>query len=95
VVLLDGSARCWGANVSGSLGDGTTAPRSIPVRVLGIGGTGFLTGLASITTADSVSCGLAVSGNGRCWGFNNDGRVGDGTTVSPRTTPRSLAGVTN
>ncbi len=95
VVLLDGSARCWGANVSGSLGDGTTAPRSIPVRVLGIGGTGFLTGLASITTADSVTCGLAVSGNGRCWGFNNDGRVGDGTTVSPRTTPRSLAGVTN
>ena len=34
-IATDGRAWCWGANVAGQLGDGTTAARPTPVRVLG------------------------------------------------------------
>jgi alpha-tubulin suppressor-like RCC1 family protein len=34
-IATDGRAWCWGANVAGQLGDGTTAARATPVRVLG------------------------------------------------------------
>lgn len=37
-VLTNGSIRCWGANGSGELGDGTTTNRSIPVEVIGFAG---------------------------------------------------------
>ena len=33
-VLADGSARCWGYNLYGQLGDGTTADSTVPVTVL-------------------------------------------------------------
>lgn len=32
----DGSVWCWGSNTYGELGDGTVAPRTIPVPVVGV-----------------------------------------------------------
>ena len=33
------------------------------------------------------SCGLTTDSRASCWGLNNDGEVGDGTTLTDRLTP--------
>jgi alpha-tubulin suppressor-like RCC1 family protein len=68
---------CWGHNAYGQIGDGTLLNRSIPGAVSGLS-AGSLHGLSA---GHSHSC--AVTGGGRleCWGFNEDGQIGDGTTT--------------
>ncbi|MBI3634293.1 MAG: fibronectin type III domain-containing protein, partial [Candidatus Yonathbacteria bacterium] len=38
----DGTVYCWGYNAYGQLGDNTTTKRYTPVKVLGVGGSGYL-----------------------------------------------------
>ena len=78
----DGSIWTWGRNSSGQLGDGTDSNRSRPVRVLGAGGEGHLSGVtgASLTLSRS----LVVRGDGTVWAWGLGGSfgLGDGTTES-------------
>lgn len=74
-LLADGTARCWGANGSGQLGDGTNTPRLTPTIV-----SGFANG--SIAVGESHMCALVAVGVPFCWGFNGSGRLGDGTLIS-------------
>jgi alpha-tubulin suppressor-like RCC1 family protein len=76
----DGTLRCWGANGYGQLGDGTTAPSSPPVSVLGI------TDAREVLLGSNHSCARTADGAVWCWGDNADGRLGDGTFTS-RTRP--------
>ncbi len=71
--VVAAGSRCWGDNSSGNLGDGTTAPDSLPVIV-----SGALV-LTQITTGTSHSCGLNAAGAAWCWGLNTSGQLGDGT----------------
>lgn len=71
-----GDAYCWGRNVYGQLGDGTTTERAQPTLV--VGGHRF----ASIRTSGSHTCGTTVSGEDYCWGYNADGQLGDGTRTN-------------
>lgn len=94
-VLSAGSGvDCWGDNSSGALGDGTSTGDSIcnpvacsttPVTVLGVGGTGTLSGVASVVEGgyDSSFCALLTSGEVACWGDDVFGELGAGTTDSP------------
>jgi alpha-tubulin suppressor-like RCC1 family protein len=66
-------AFCWGANISGSLGDGTVSDRFEPVAVAG--DIKWLT----ISTGVGHTCGVAFGGTGYCWGSNWLGALGDGT----------------
>jgi alpha-tubulin suppressor-like RCC1 family protein len=72
-----GAAYCWGANSNGQLGDGTTTDSSAngPQRVLG----GLR--LASISAGFEFTCGLTSRGAAYCWGDNDYGQLGDGTTT--------------
>jgi alpha-tubulin suppressor-like RCC1 family protein len=75
-----GAAYCWGRNVLGELGDGSTTTGYLPVAV---DVSGVLAGkaLTQITAGDSHTCALDASGAGYCWGDNTDGELGDGSTA--------------
>ncbi len=73
------TVKCWGYNVYGQLGDGTTTNRSTPVLVNGI------TGALEITAGTSHSCARLANGTVKCWGRNNYGQLGDGTLTNVST----------
>jgi len=86
-LLNDGTIRCWGANGSGQLGDGSTLDRHAPVAVA----------LPPAAVASSLSAGTAhacaVMGGGAvsCWGANDQGQstgaFSSGPVYPPAATP--------
>lgn len=84
----DGSAWCWGANLLGELGIDdpdwdTVAAQPVPVS----GGLRFL----SLTASSAYACGVTFAGAAMCWGNNESGQLGDGTTTN-RPAPTPVAG---
>ncbi|MFA5392802.1 MAG: DUF2341 domain-containing protein, partial [Candidatus Paceibacterota bacterium] len=77
--IIDGSFKCWGANVYGQLGDGSTENRAVAVAVSGIAGA------IEIIPGDHHTCALFPDGSLKCWGRNNYGQLGDGTTTDSLT----------
>ena len=78
-VLADGQVACWGLNDYGQLGDGTTANAAMPVIVKGVAD---VVALASGSEAAPHTCALIADGTVRCWGSNQFGQLGDGSTKS-------------
>ena len=77
---------CWGENPAGNLGDGTTTFRQFPVN-LAIDGVAF----ASTALGTLHGCALTTAGAAYCWGRNNGGMVGDGSTTD-RPAPVAVSG---
>ena len=68
VLDSSGAAYCWGWNVNGDLGDGSTVGSDVPVAV---NTSGVLAGkdLTQITAGEHT-CALDSTGAAYCWGFN-------------------------
>ena len=71
-----GAVVCWGANMVGQLGDGSTTRRLNAVDVAGL-----TSGAAAVSIFRDHTCGLMDAGGVRCWGWNIQGQLGDGTVV--------------
>ncbi len=86
--LSGGTVSCWGDNEAGELGDGTnTGPQkcsgascsTTPVAV------STLTGATAVTAGFLGSCALRSGGSIECWGDNEYGGLGIGTSTGPQT----------
>ncbi|CAB4631315.1 unannotated protein [freshwater metagenome] len=84
---------CWGDNAFGQIGDGTTSDRLAPTTVTGVVNT---QGTKAVAVASGTTCARAngsVSNRSavKCWGLNDLGQVGDGTTAN-KSTPTNVTG---
>lgn len=72
-----GAASCWGANQYGQLGDGSVSPFKGNVTVAGLGAD-----VRQVGTGIGHSCALLAGGAVKCWGSNEFGQLGNGTTTT-------------
>ena len=98
VLTSSGGVWCWGSNLHGQLGDGTTTRRLTAVQTM----------LKATSTSPSVpfanavaiasgvyqSCAVNSSGEVWCWGDDTSGQLGDGLTTNSNW-PVQVVGVTN
>lgn len=73
----------WGPNQFGQVGDGTTDPKTFPVRVRGVNGVGYLQNIIQIATGNGNGYGLTEDGKVVSWGSNSFGQTGTGTFNTP------------
>jgi alpha-tubulin suppressor-like RCC1 family protein len=83
-----GTAYCWGFNMYGQLGDGSTTNRTTPVAVTGS------VSFANLSLGVNHTCGKTTTGAVYCWGRNSSGQLGDGTTTD-RAAPTVVKGILN
>jgi alpha-tubulin suppressor-like RCC1 family protein len=88
-VLSTGRVKCWGEGGDGQLGNGTTANSDVPVAATGITGA---TAVASDGDGGSF-CAVLSTGHMKCWGFNDYGQLGNGTTTGS-SVPVSVKNIT-
>ena len=80
-----GGLKCW--ELSGEVGDETTADRSPPVDVAGL-----TSGVATVSLGRGHTCAVTTAGGVKCLGSNEFGQLGDGTTADI-TTPLDVVGL--
>ncbi|APV50553.1 hypothetical protein BWI17_13160 [Betaproteobacteria bacterium GR16-43] len=73
--------RCWGVNVDGRLGDGTTENRNVPTDVVGLAGL-----VDGVAPGAFHTCAWRADGALYCWGRNASGQLGNGS-FEDSTTP--------
>ena len=80
-VVAGGAVKCWGPNWTGQLGNGSTAPyESTPVAATGLG-----SGVKAVDVGSDHSCAVTGAGALKCWGDNEFGQIGDGTSTERHT----------
>ena len=88
-VTAGGGVWCWGEGKWGQLGNGAAADTSTPLPV-----SGLSTGATSVSAGQTQTCARTSTGGLKCWGYNSQGEVGDGTRNS-RYTPVDVVGASN
>lgn len=88
-LTLEGAVKCWGSNMMGGLGTGTSAEQKGAVQVLGL--TSGVTELAGMFTH---FCAIQ-SGTVKCWGANYQGQTGSSSGSQVEYAPVSVPGLSS
>ena len=87
-ILDNGSVSCWGLGTTGQIGDETFTSRNISTPTSSLGAERFA---VSTSSGGDFTCVILDDGSVSCWGFNGNGRLGDGTTVDRNTPTQTLS----
>jgi len=87
----DRTIRCWGDNQLGQAGDGSGVSYTTPVTVSGISPNLALEDVRQVTSGVFHNCAILQDYTAVCWGLNNSGELGDGSTVN-KSTPVAVSG---
>ncbi len=92
--IVNGGVKCWGRNPDGELGNGGLDDSAIPVAVQGL-----TSGVIAISAGLYHTCAVVSGGTVRCWGWNSNGQLGNGTinatnTGAPVTVSNIASGAT-
>ncbi len=71
-----GRIACWGSGGEGQLGNRTTMSSRVPVTVVGLA-----RGAVAVSAGSGHTCAITPTGGVACWGANDDGELGDGSTA--------------
>jgi alpha-tubulin suppressor-like RCC1 family protein len=80
----DGEGYCWGYNYNGQLGNGSSgsgAHSNVPILVSQGDRSSGVT-FVSISAGNNHTCGVGSDGESYCWGYNNYGQLGNGSSGS-------------
>jgi alpha-tubulin suppressor-like RCC1 family protein len=83
--LTDGTLWCWGWNYHAQLGDGSHTDSSTPVQVDRLG-----TVVTEVTTGKDYTCARKNDSSLWCWGYDDYGELGNGTTLE-KTIPTAVS----
>jgi alpha-tubulin suppressor-like RCC1 family protein len=75
-----GQAYCWGSNGHGQVGDGTSSGSEYAPEIempMAVASPGLFSRLGE---KNFHTCGIATDGFAYCWGANDSGELGNGTT---------------
>jgi alpha-tubulin suppressor-like RCC1 family protein len=86
----DGTVWAWGNNDYGEVGDGTMTSRFVPVQVLGVDGSGVLTGVKQVSGGGEHFLALMNDGTVVAWGENYMGDLGQGQSGEAYNSPYPL-----
>jgi alpha-tubulin suppressor-like RCC1 family protein len=89
-ILDNGDLKCWGTNQYGGLGIGASttaifAPLSTAIN-LGAGRTAV-----AVSAGTYHTCAILDNGDAKCWGYDNQGQLGDGGSNANTNAPSSTA----
>jgi alpha-tubulin suppressor-like RCC1 family protein len=90
--LTSGGVRCWGDNSKGELGNNNpgSAQSVVPVPVLGLP-----SGIIQAVAAGNAQTCAVVGGSAWCWGSNQYGSLGSGSTDPTSYVPVQVSGLTS
>jgi alpha-tubulin suppressor-like RCC1 family protein len=87
-LIVGGTVQCWGSNSSGRLGDGSNTDSLTPIAVTGLAGPAI-----ALEAGKDHTCAIIQGGSVQCWGRNNAGQLGNGSTID-QPTPVQVSGLT-
>ncbi len=77
----DGTLFGFGRNNEGELATNNTNSGAVPIQALGVGGSGYLTGISSIAGGGTHVLAIKTDGTLYAWGYNANGQIGMATTT--------------
>ncbi|MFM2106106.1 MAG: hypothetical protein RL338_1138 [Chloroflexota bacterium] len=80
--VVGGAVTCWGANLAGQIGQGSTSTSKYPTPV---GVVDLSSGVTAVAVGYTASCATVTGGAVKCWGANDFNQTGNGTTTTPQT----------